>query len=123
MSGSTSHSSAGCAPRKIASGSSQSMRRKDSRPRSVRLSRTTSVPERGAQPALECEVLPDTVLFDTDARKFALVWRVDLPMRRGVLEFSEAWVGPPTAAMARARREGRRYVRAVATGDGGKAPE
>ncbi len=78
---------------------------------------------RGAQPALDREVLPDTVLFDTDARKFALVWRVDLPMRRGFLEFSEAWVGPPTEAMVRAKREGRRYVRAVASGGGGEGPE
>ena len=72
---------------------------------------------RGAEVALDREVLPDTVLIDTDARKLALVWRVDLPIRRSILDFTEAWVGPPTEAMLRARREGRRYIRAVATGE------
>ena len=67
--------------------------------------------------ALEREVLPDTLLIDTETREFSLVWRVDVPIRRIITEFTEAWIGPPTEAMLRARREGRRYVRAVATGE------
>ena len=37
-------------------------------------------------------------------------------MKRIITEFTEAWIGPPTEAMLRARREGRAYIRAVATG-------
>ena len=66
--------------------------------------------------ALERTVLPDTLLFDTEARQLSLVWRIDTPIRRIITEFTEAWIGPPTEAMLRARREGRRYVRAVSTG-------
>jgi hypothetical protein len=33
-------------------------------------------------------------------------------MKRIITEFTEAWIGPPTEAMLRARREGRAYIRA-----------
>ncbi len=63
--------------------------------------------------AVETELFPDTLLFDPENRRFSLVWRVSSRIRRTILDFTEAWVGPPTSAMLRARREGRIYIRAV----------
>ena len=62
-------------------------------------------------------VRPDTLLFDTEARRFSMVWRIDVPMKRIITEFTEAWIGLPTDAMLRARAEGRGYIRAVAVSD------
>lgn len=61
----------------------------------------------------ETAVLPDTIAIDADARRLALVWRISARIRRTILDFTEAWVGPPTNAMLRARREGRTYIRAA----------
>ena len=74
---------------------------------------------RGGEIALERKVPPDTLLFDTEARKLSLVWRVEAPIRRTILDYEEAWVGPPTRAMLKARAEGRTYIRA----EGGILPE
>lgn len=74
---------------------------------------------RKGQVALQREVLPDTVLMDTDARSLAMVWRVEVPVQKTLTEFTEAWVGPPTETMLRAKREGRQYIRAVSTGESG----
>ncbi|PWJ16574.1 DUF2169 family type VI secretion system accessory protein [Jannaschia seohaensis] len=71
---------------------------------------------RGRETALDTKLRADTILFDCHARQVSLVWRVDIPIRRKFIEISEAWIGPPTEAMLRARAEGRRYIRAVATG-------
>lgn len=68
---------------------------------------------RGREVCLDQQVLPDTLIFDTEARVFMLVWRVWVPLRRVLSEFTEAWLGPPTNAMLRAEAEGRRYLRAV----------
>lgn len=62
-------------------------------------------------------VRPDTLLFDTEARQFSMVWRIDIPIKRIITEFTEAWIGLPTDAMLRARAEGRGYIRAVAVTD------
>jgi hypothetical protein len=75
---------------------------------------------RGREVAFDGQPLPDTLAFDTEARQFMLTWRISVPMKRIITEFTEAWIGPPTEAMLRARREGRAYIRAVATGP---APE
>ena len=71
--------------------------------------------ERGREVCFESRVLPDTLIFDPDAAVFMLVWRIWVPMRRIITEFTEAWIGPPTPAMIRARDEGRGYLRAVST--------
>ena len=63
----------------------------------------------------ETTVLPDTVLIDAEARRLCLVWRLAARIHRSVLDFTEAWVGPPTRAMVRARAEGRTYLRAANT--------
>jgi hypothetical protein len=68
---------------------------------------------RGRETALDTRVRADTLLFDCDARQVSLVWRVEIPIRRAFIEVSEAWIGPPTEAMLRARAERRRYIRAV----------
>lgn len=70
---------------------------------------------RGREVAFDAPVLPDTLIFDAEARLFMLVWRIWVPMRRIITEFTEAWVGPPTPAMLRARDMGRTYIRATAT--------
>ena len=73
---------------------------------------------RGREAAWEGAALPDTLAFDTEAREFMLTWRIWTPMKRIITEFTEAWIGPPTEAMLRARREGRAYIRDVAIGPG-----
>ena len=70
---------------------------------------------KGQDKAYEGNLLPDTLLFDPENRRFSMVWRVSSRYRRSILDFTEAWVGPPTEAMLRARREGRGYIRAAGT--------
>lgn len=69
---------------------------------------------RGGETCLDAAPRPDTLIFDPEAREFMLVWRVSVPMRRIITEFTEAWIGPPTAGMQRAFRTGKRYVRSLA---------
>ncbi len=70
---------------------------------------------RGRDEVFDGNLKPDTLLFAPEDRRFSLVWRVSLPVKRIITEFSEAWIGPPTKAMLKARDEGRSYIRAVAT--------
>jgi hypothetical protein len=70
---------------------------------------------RGGDKVFDRSVRPDAVLFDPENRRLSLVWRAEVRMLRIITEFDEAWVGPPTAAMLRARAEGKRYIRDVAT--------
>jgi hypothetical protein len=70
---------------------------------------------RGRETCLDTNARPDTLIFDTEARQVMLVWRVAVPMRKIITEFTEAWIGRPTPAMLRARATGKRYVRAVLT--------
>lgn len=70
---------------------------------------------KGRAIALAAEVPPDSLLFDPENRRFSLVWRAAARIQRTILDFTEAWIGPPTAAMLRARREGRAYIRAAGT--------
>lgn len=72
---------------------------------------------RGDEIAYEGQPLPDTILLDPEARQLMLVWRIEVRLRRIITEVTEGWVGPPTAAMQRARAEGRRYIRDVAVGE------
>lgn len=66
---------------------------------------------KGNDGAFEKTILPDTVLFDMENRRFSLVWRVSQRIHRTILDFSECWVGSPTRGMLRARAAGKRYVR------------
>ncbi len=66
---------------------------------------------RGRETCLEAAPRPDTLIFDPEARVFMMVWRVWVPMRRIITEFTEAWIGPPTPAMRRAFSSGKRYLR------------
>jgi hypothetical protein len=68
---------------------------------------------RRTETAFDGTLQPDALLFDADARTLSLVWRLHAPIRRTILDYTEAWIGPPTEAMLRARREGRRYIRAA----------
>ncbi|MER8373595.1 DUF2169 domain-containing protein [Mesorhizobium sp. M1406] len=70
---------------------------------------------KGEVKALETDLLPDTVLFDPENRRFSLVWRVSQRICRTILDFTECWVGPPTESMLRARAAGRDYIRADGT--------
>jgi hypothetical protein len=70
---------------------------------------------RDGAPVLDSRLLPDTLLLDPEHRRLSLVWRCEVRIRRIITEFDEAWIGPPTAAMLRARAEGKAYVRDVAT--------
>lgn len=71
---------------------------------------------RGRDKCLEEVAVADTLIFDTEARTFSMVWRVEVRIHRHMTEFTEAWVGAPTDAMLRARAAGRGYIRAVAVG-------
>jgi len=63
--------------------------------------------------AFEGTSQPDTLLFDTEARTFSMVWRIDVPIHRIITEFTEAWIGLPTRGMLRARATGKKYVRGM----------
>lgn len=52
---------------------------------------------------------PDTLLFDTEARRLSMVWRVDVPMRRLITEFTEGWIGRPRPGQLRAKKIGKPY--------------
>ena len=56
---------------------------------------------RGRETCLDARVLPDTLLIDSEALQFMLVWRIEVPIRRSITEFSEAWIGLPDTAMQR----------------------
>ncbi|MFW8609579.1 DUF2169 family type VI secretion system accessory protein [Rhizobium beringeri] len=66
---------------------------------------------RGDEKSFERPVLPDTILFDLENRRFSFVWRVSQRIHRSILDFSECWIGPPTRGMLRARVSGKRYIR------------
>ncbi|ETX30246.1 DUF2169 family type VI secretion system accessory protein [Roseivivax isoporae] len=65
---------------------------------------------RGWQTAFDGAPMPDTLLFDTEARTLSLVWRVQVPIRRVITEFTEAWIGAPRPGMTRARAAGKVYM-------------
>jgi hypothetical protein len=69
---------------------------------------------RGAQTAFDGVLFPDTLLFDTEARRLSMVWRVDVPIKRLITEFTEAWIGTPPPGLLRARQSGKRYIRPAA---------
>jgi hypothetical protein len=60
--------------------------------------------------AFEGVLVPDTILFDLENRRFSLVWRISQRIHRTILDFSECWVGPPTRGMERAKATGKRYI-------------
>lgn len=69
---------------------------------------------RGREACLDAAVLPDTLILDPEVREFMLVWRIWVPIRRIISEFTEAWIGPPTPPMLRAREFGRSFLRVTA---------
>lgn len=74
---------------------------------------------KGADEDWQGDVLPDTILFDPENRRFSLVWRAARRLHRTILDFTECWIGPPTPSMLRARQTGRAFVRA----EGSTEPE
>ena len=66
---------------------------------------------RGRETCLQARPRPDTLVFDPEARVFMMVWRVCVPMRRIITEFTHAWLGDPTPGMLRAFQNGKRYLR------------
>jgi hypothetical protein len=72
---------------------------------------------RGSEKCLDRTLRPDTVTFDPEARVLTLAWRCDVRMERIITEFTEAWIGPPTATMLRAKALGKAYLRDVAVAD------
>ena len=56
---------------------------------------------------LDTTLRPDTLAFDCEARQFTLTWRCEAPILRQLTEFTEAWVGPPSRGLARARAAGK----------------
>lgn len=72
---------------------------------------------RGRETVLQDSPKPDTILIDAEARLFSMVWRVEVPIKRTVAEFTEAWIGNPTPGMARAKTVGKTYVPASTLSD------
>lgn len=64
---------------------------------------------RGWETAFDGVLYPDTLLFDTEARSLSMVWRAQVPMRRLITEFTEAWIGRPRAGQLRAKAAGKPY--------------
>lgn len=54
-------------------------------------------------------VYPDTLIFDTEARRVSMVWRVDFPLKRIITEVTEAWIGRPRPGLVRAKERGKAY--------------
>ncbi|MGE0283220.1 MAG: DUF2169 domain-containing protein [Rhizobiaceae bacterium] len=54
---------------------------------------------------------PDTILFDPENRRFSLVWRISQRIHRTILDFTQAWIGPPTRGMERAFATRKAYIR------------
>lgn len=67
---------------------------------------------KGRDRVFDGNVFTDTMLFDPENRRFSLVWRMSYRLQRSIRDFSECWIGPPTAAMMRAKAKGKRYIRA-----------
>ncbi|UYV37336.1 DUF2169 domain-containing protein [Rhodobacteraceae bacterium D3-12] len=65
---------------------------------------------RGSATALEQVLLPDSLLIDPEQRRFSLTWRAEVPIKRHLTEFSQAWIGAPTRGLLRAHDAGKRYV-------------
>ncbi len=65
---------------------------------------------RGREIALQQTLRPDTLAFDCEARQFTMTWRCDTRIRRQITEFAEAWVGPPSRGLVRARETGKSYL-------------
>ncbi|WP_415182321.1 DUF2169 family type VI secretion system accessory protein [Phaeovulum sp.] len=65
---------------------------------------------RGWETAFDGMLYPDTLIFDTEARKLSMLWRVDVPMRRIITEFTETWIGLPRKGLVRAKAQGKRYL-------------
>lgn len=68
---------------------------------------------RGRDKCLEKTAKADTLIIDTEARAFSMVWRIDVPIHRIITEFTEAWIGQPTRGMLRARATGKTYIRSL----------
>ncbi len=65
---------------------------------------------RQQETAFDDTLYPDTLLFDTEARRVSMVWRMQVPIKRSIIEFTEAWIGPPRSGLLRARRTGKAYI-------------
>ena len=78
--------------------------------------------ERGRETCFHASVLPDTMIFDPEAAVFMLVWRIWVPMRKLITEFSRAWIGKPTRGMLLAEAHGKSYVGAFGSGRRGPEP-
>ena len=65
---------------------------------------------RGRETSFDATVLPDTLIFDAEARVLMLVWRIWVPMRKLITEFSQAWIGKPRRGMLLAEARGKSYV-------------
>ncbi|MEM9496432.1 MAG: DUF2169 domain-containing protein [Pseudomonadota bacterium] len=66
--------------------------------------------------ALEQTGYPDTLLIDAEARVFSLVWRFELPIRRVITEFTQFWIGTPSAAVRRAHTRRKPFTPMTETG-------
>jgi hypothetical protein len=64
---------------------------------------------RGREIALDKNLLPDTLCFDTEARQLTLTWRTEARIHRHLTEFTEAWVGQPSRGLLRAQSAGKAY--------------
>lgn len=65
---------------------------------------------RGWTTAFDGVLYPDTMLFDTEARQVSLVWRVQVPLKRIITEFTEMWIGKPRPGLLRAKESGKAYL-------------
>lgn len=74
--------------------------------------------QRGREVCFDRAVHPDTLIFDTEAQVFMLVWRIEVPMRKIITEFSRAWVGQPSRGMLLAEARGKSYVKPFGPGRG-----
>ena len=60
--------------------------------------------------AFDGVLYPDALIFDTEARKLSMTWRVDVPIKRSITEFTESWIGRPRRGLIRAKASGKAYL-------------
>jgi hypothetical protein len=65
---------------------------------------------RGRETCIDGAVRADTLVFDTEARTLSMLWRVEVPIRRIISEFTEALIGTPSRGMRIAEGKAKRYI-------------
>lgn len=65
---------------------------------------------RGWETVFDGMLHPDTLVFDTEARRVSVVWRVQVPLKKIITEMTDIWIGKPSRGLLRAKDRRKTYV-------------